>query len=296
MKVLIIQVRQLGDVLLSSPLAKAVKEETGAEVHFLTSLAGKEILKGNPFIDKVITVEEGAVAEIKALAAVRKEKYDWVIDAQRTGRSKRITLLSGAPKRVAFKRERENFYYNVLVKWKNLGYTVWERLELLKPLGIEVSKRENYLPSFYNYQEVKVPFKEFISIVPTARKREKMWNLKEFARLIEELPLPVYALYAPGEENFIKELKEECKVSFYYPEKPHRIGESAFVIKESSLFIGLNSFASHLAVASRKKTVVVDRKSSGWFPKVPWVREVYGENAFPSSKDVLREAVNLLEG
>ncbi len=296
MKVLIIQIRQLGDVLLSSPLAKAVKDELRAEVHFLTSLPGREILKGNPFIDKVITVERGVVGEIKALAAVRKEKYSWVVDVQRTARSKRITLLSGAPKRVAFKRERENFYYNVLVKWNNLGYTVWERLELLKPLGVKVSKKEDYLPSFYNYQEVKVPFREFICVVPTARKREKMWDLKEFARLIKELPLPVYVLYAPGEERFIRELKEECNVPFYYPKEPFKIGESAYVIKESSLFIGLNSFASHLAVASRKKTIVVDRKSSGWFPNVPWVREVYGENAFPRSEEVLKEAVNLLEG
>ncbi len=296
MKVLIIQLRQLGDVLLSSPLAKAVKEEKGATVHFLTSPLGAEILKGNPFIDKVIQVKEGILSEIKALRDIRKERYDWVIDSQRTGRSKRITLFSGAPNRVAFKKERENFYYNVLVKWENLGYTVWERLELLKPLGVEVKKSENYFPKFYNYQKVEIPFKEFISIVPTARKREKMWSLKEFAKLIEELPLPAYVLYAPGEKGFVEELKKECKVSFYYPEKPHRIGESAFVIKESSLFIGLNSFASHLSVASRKKTVVIDKRSSGWFPKVPWVREVYGNNTFPKSKEVLKEAISLLEG
>ena len=59
MKVLVIQIRQLGDILLSSPLGRVIKESIkGAEVHFLTSEIGKDILTGNPFIDKILVIKK----------------------------------------------------------------------------------------------------------------------------------------------------------------------------------------------------------------------------------------------
>ena len=301
MKVLVIQIRQLGDVLLSSPLARAIKENLkNCEVHFLTSQVGSEILKGNPYIDRIIPLKEGSLGELRTLSLIRKEKYDAVIDVQRTGRSQRLTFLSGAPLRIAFKKER-NFFYNRLVEWENRGYTTWERLKLLEPLGVKLRDYRKYLPEFFNYQKVKglkLPGKYFV-VVPTARKREKMWPAEKFSRLIteiyRELKVPAVLLYGPGEKETVKEIAENTEAQVIYPEEPLPIGESAAVIKNGLFFIGLNSFASHLSVASKTKTVVIDRKKSGWFPPIETVREVHGNGSFPEVKEVLKTVLSFVQ-
>ena len=286
MKVLIIQVKQLGDVLLSEPLARAVKEALGAEVHFLTSPLGREILEGNPFIDRIITLEGGILGELKTLLEVRRNGYDAVVDAQRTGRSKRITLFSGAPVRVAFKKEGDNFYYTHLVEWRNRGYTVWERMELLKPLGIK--SPPELLPEFYlkeeeveeGRREVKrLGLKEddFFVVVPTSRRRERSWEPYKFGLLSKRVAeftglTPLFA-YAPGEEEMAREAFEACGGGVFL-EKPLPIRKFASVVSLSRFLIGNDSFASHLSLALKKRTFVVLGPNEGWFPEVKEVVKV----------------------
>ncbi len=303
MKILIIQLRQLGDILLTSPLARAIKERArGTEVHFLTSSIGKEILKNNPFIDKVLLMGDSIFGELKTLKEVRKENYTAVIDVQRTGRSKRITFLSNAMKRIAFKKKGENFYYNTLIEWKNKGYTVWERLELLKGIDITIDSEERYLPEIFcdelSEKVLKlIPGTNFVVVVPTARKEEKMWNIENFAKLIEaledEFKLKTVVCYAPGERKFIDKLLTLCRKPIV-PESPLKIPELAALIRKAFLFVGNNSFASHLSVAVGTKTIVIDKKHSGWFPPKDSIREVYSENGFPTVRKVLRAAEELI--
>jgi ADP-heptose:LPS heptosyltransferase len=277
--VLLIQLRQLGDVLLSSPLARVIKEEIpGSQVHFLTSEYGSSILKNNPFIDKVISIEKGFKSELKALSEIRRQKYDAVIDIQRTGRSKRLTLLSGAEKRVAFRKERENFYYNVLIDWVNRGYTTWERMELLKGIGIENKKM--YLPQIYLteeelkrgkgfLEEYKLEENGFFVVVPTSRRREKSWESEKFGKLsglVGELrgEIPLFA-YAPGEKELALKAFKRCGIGRIL-KKPVGIRELASIISHASFFIGNDSFASHLAFSLGKKTAVIMGPYEGWFP------------------------------
>ncbi len=305
MKVLIIQLRQLGDILLTSPLARAIKERSrGTEVHFLTSPIGKGILQNNPFIDKILPIGSGILEELRILRRVRKENYTAVIDVQRTGRSKRITFLSNARKRIAFKKKGENFYYNTLIDWKNKGYTVWERLELLKGINITIDNEEEYLPEVFCDELSEgvlklIPDTNFAVVVPTARKEEKMWNIENFAKLIEalenELELKTVVCYAPGERRFIDKLLTLYRGPIV-PKSPLKIPELAALIRRASLFVGNNSFASHLSVAVGTKTIVIDKKHSGWFPPINSIREVYSGNGFPTLRKVLKAAEELING
>jgi len=285
-KVLIIQLRQLGDVLLSSPLARVIKERLGAEVHFLTSPLGGEILRENPFIDEIITLKSGVLNELGVLFKVRREEYDAVIDVQRTGRSKRITLFSGAPLRVAFKKEGDSFYYTHLVERRLRTYTVWERLELLKPLGI--GNPPKLLPEFYlSEDELRVGaeiirslgLKEdgFFVVVPTARYREKSWGFRKFGELsgllFEHSGLTPLFAYAPGEEEMAREAFEACGRGVLLPE-PLPIRKFAAVVNLSSFLIGNDSFAPHLSLSLRKKTFVILGAFEGWFPDVDWVVKI----------------------
>ncbi len=286
LKILIIQLRQLGDILLSSPLAQAIKAEFDAEVHFLTSHIGSNLLKGNPYIDKILTLHQGIVSELKTLFTVRREEYYAVIDAQRTGRSKRITLFSGAPLRIAFRKRGENFYYNRLVDWKNRGYTVWERLELLKPLGIK--NPPLLLPKFFLLpeevergrellREFNLREGEFFVVVPTSRRMERSWEPEKFGRLAAKISsltslTPLFA-YAPGEEEFARLSFEACGKGVLLP-SPLPVRLFGALLSLSAFSVGNDSFSSHLSFALGRKTFVILGPNEGWFPEHPLVVKV----------------------
>ncbi|RUM44766.1 MAG: hypothetical protein DSY35_01620 [Desulfurobacterium sp.] len=279
MKFLIIQLRQLGDILLTSSLCRAVKEHIkGAEVHFLTSPLGAEIVKNNPYIDRIITLEKGVLPELKVILKVRREKYDVLIDPQRTGRTKRISLFSGAGKKVAFKKKGDNIYYNLLVDFKKTGYTVWDRLELLKGAGVKVNKK--YYPEFF-LKERELEFgkevlkklgleeKSFFVVVPTSRRMNKGWEPEKFGMLSnlisEKTGLIPLICYAPNEEEYAERAFNRIRIGVKLP-KPIPIRTFAAVVKLSAFSIGNDSFASHLSFALKKKTVVILGAYNEWFP------------------------------
>src|SRR5689334_4672337 len=104
-KYLIIQLRQLGDILLTTPIPKAIKSHAPqAHVTFLAHSMGNLILKDNPYIDEIVTYNESeSVAEqIKKLLHLQKQKYHIVFDFMNNPRSAVMSVASGAKKRYGF--------------------------------------------------------------------------------------------------------------------------------------------------------------------------------------------------
>ena len=279
MKVLIIQLRQLGDVLLSTPLAEAIKyEKPEYEVHFLTSDTAYDIVSENPYIDKILTLKKGIANEIKTIKNVISEHYDAVIDVQRTGRSKRITLFSFAKSRVAFRRPKENFYYNTLIKQTTHGYTAFERMDLL--MGIGVNPKKKFMPRLFflkeNMQSVEEYLKsekigKFFIVAPTARKASKMWQIEDFGRLVnfieEQTNLKPIVVYGVESERSIAVEVGKYAKNAHIIKRPFSIKEFAALVNLSSFFIGNDSFPAHVAVSQNAKTVVICGPTSGWFLK-----------------------------
>ncbi|WP_025209581.1 glycosyltransferase family 9 protein [Hippea sp. KM1] len=277
MKILIIQLKQLGDVLLSTPIAEAIKSFNNTwRVDFLTSKAARPIIEDNPFIDNILTIKDGVVGEIETILKVRGMHYDAVLDLQRTGRSKRISLFSKAPIRSAFYKEGDNIYYNKPIKSTVEGYTAFERLEILKALGIENPKRA--MPRLFFDESVEDRVKEYLMnhnissyfvVAPTARKPTKMWKPERFGLLSDRisnlLGLKTVVVYGADDE---RQIAYECASKInnvHLIEKPFDIKGFAALVKNAAFLIGNDSFASHVAVSQSIKTIVICGPTSGWF-------------------------------
>ncbi len=285
MNVLLIQIRQLGDVLLTTPLARVIKEGiSGARVVFLTGDKAVGVLKGNPWIDEIMTIGGSVLGECLTIKRV-VGKFDAVIDVQRTGRSSRVTLFSLAKLRIAFYKKSSNFYYNRLVHWREHGYTPLERMELLKPLGIREPVRDILPEIFYNDSEfscVKGMLKdvgadEFFVVAPTSRRPGKRWPIRNFRKLSEILwdktrLMPV-VVYGPGEKSYVDSGFTGCG-SCYVLGRTLSIGELAALIDMSAFVISNDSFPAHVAVARRKRLFVVLGPTEGWYPKRDFVLEL----------------------
>ncbi len=85
---LIIRFSSIGDIVLTTPVVRGLKEQVdGAEVHYLTKPGFAAIVKDNPYVDKVHTLQSSFSDTIKSLKA---ENFDYIIDLHRNLRTLRI--------------------------------------------------------------------------------------------------------------------------------------------------------------------------------------------------------------
>lgn len=95
MKILIIRFSSIGDIVLTSPVPRCLHEQLGAEIHYLTKAAYKDILLYNPHIHKVWTMDDKGLATV--LPALRKERFDHIIDLHKNLRSMRTRAVLNTP-------------------------------------------------------------------------------------------------------------------------------------------------------------------------------------------------------
>ena len=84
MKVLIIRFSSIGDVVLTTPIIRCLKQQKKATIHYLIKDKFKEAIQGNPNIDKVFIHKKGVSKKLS------KEKYNYIIDLQNNLNSYKI--------------------------------------------------------------------------------------------------------------------------------------------------------------------------------------------------------------
>ena len=72
-KVLIIRFSSIGDIILTTPVLRALKEQLNVEIHFITKEQFKEILIFNPYITKIHTFKKETNEIVPVL---NNEKFD----------------------------------------------------------------------------------------------------------------------------------------------------------------------------------------------------------------------------
>ncbi|TXF90983.1 glycosyltransferase family 9 protein [Neolewinella aurantiaca] len=91
-KVLIVRFSSIGDIVLTTPVIRCVKQQTDFEVHFLTKKSFAATLKGNPYIDRLWTIDKD-ISELSR--TLLTEHYAWVLDLHGNLRTRELkTRLS----------------------------------------------------------------------------------------------------------------------------------------------------------------------------------------------------------
>lgn len=94
MKILVIRFSSIGDIVLTSPVIRCIKQQLpSSELHYVTKVAYSSILESNPFVDKVHVLNGNTSFLIQEL---RAEQFDVVIDLHKNIRTARIKRALGA--------------------------------------------------------------------------------------------------------------------------------------------------------------------------------------------------------
>ena len=159
MKILVIQQKMIGDVLICSLLCEnIIKWNPRAEIDFIANTHTLPVIKNNPHINKIIVFGDHFKNDKKSfyrfLNNQRKNKYDVLIDAYGKIESILTSWLTPAPIKIGYKKWYTNWVYSISVerqlhKFKDdIPLSIINRIKLLMPI---IGKDFNYIykPKIY---------------------------------------------------------------------------------------------------------------------------------------------------
>ncbi|HAH32448.1 MAG TPA: hypothetical protein DCL44_09080 [Elusimicrobia bacterium] len=223
-KILLIQLRQIGDVLLTTPAAQVLKDNfPGAKLDLLTQAPCHEVLSGNPFVDETLVYSKAN--PLKWIREVRERKYDLVIDFMSNPRSALICFASGAPLKAGPAYTSSSWAYNLKLTKSPLDhpYNPFFKIDLLKALGLK--------NIFYPYPKMYLSGQELldgsnklkelgitkagrlIGFAPASRRLTRQWppeHYAELGRLItDHAQNKVIVFWGPGEKDLAAKITNE---------------------------------------------------------------------------------------
>jgi predicted lipopolysaccharide heptosyltransferase III len=108
MHVLLIRLRLIGDVVFTTPIPRAIKRRfPRARIAYLVEQPAAAVVTGNPDLDEVIVVARRQgfrrlADDIGLALALRRRRFDVVIDLHGGPRSSWLTLATGARQRIGY--------------------------------------------------------------------------------------------------------------------------------------------------------------------------------------------------
>ena len=289
--ILIIVFKGIGDVIMTTPLLRALKKMPGGcRLYFLTRRPSAKILELNPNLDGVFFREDSP------LLAIRRAGIDISMDFMRSSVSGFYSLFSGASKRIAFSYTGGRLFYNAMQdKKKTPGYAAADRLEFLDQLG---ARPDGIKPDVFfgpaNAAKASA-FLEANSVPPgspavtfdiTSPREHRRWPQRNFAaladRLKREFGASVIFLSGPGETEYVKAaMGAAAEKHLFCP--GFDLLDLAALGKRSALHVGLSSAPQHIAASQGTPTFTLyapQNSPLSWSPAEPehgWVQKDLSE-------------------
>jgi len=272
-KILVIQLRQLGDVIMTTPVIRQLRKlYPVAQIDFLTEKLGANVYRFNRNVTSIKTAQRklGIADMFRLICELRKERYDLVVDCFSNPKSAQITFLSGAKERVGFDFRWRTYAYTNTAKLTNpLEYAAVSKLRLIEKFGADLSDSRIELPIDDDHLQKAIAFaKEYgfddktIAFCTVSRRDYKVWNPDYLARTGDWLIKKGYKLwfiYGPGEKDMALNVfnrlqsRENTIIDYAMP----NVLELRAILEKCCLYIGNDGGNKHLAICAKIPTVTV---------------------------------------
>jgi predicted lipopolysaccharide heptosyltransferase III len=267
LNVLLIQLKRIGDLILTVPAIAALRKDfPAARISLIAAHGSRELLPAIPGVDHTF-IARGRVSDAANWFAVAKARFDYCLDFSRTDRSAFLTLLSGAPKRITYdtiRREplRQLSYNEFVPSQVRFVHTVDHHLALLAPLGVHDASAEIHLalPTEAKNGAATVIAEEklgdnFIVIHPGSARAEKFWVARRWAEVAdwmfgrERLRLVLTGGKSRMEQEHIARIKAHLQHPVVDLSGQLNLLTLSALIERARLLVTIDSAPMHLAAA-----------------------------------------------
>jgi predicted lipopolysaccharide heptosyltransferase III len=273
MKILVLQLKRIGDLILTTPALAALRQHyPEAKITLAVEESCKDLLPGIPHVDRTMIFrrKKSNVGLWRKLALSR---FDTALDFTGSDRSAFYAVLSKSKQRVCFEWVKKSrfraFFYNRLVDSPvRERHTVDHYLDLLSPLGVRngaasISLRvppeaDQKVAQLLSAQGITG---DFFVVHPGTARVEKYWPAERWAEVIEfcarDLKMP--CVITGGKDEFeqtqIAAIKVRCNC-VDLSGKLDLLGLAALA-KEARLVLSVDSAPMHLAAAFQTPQVAL---------------------------------------
>ena len=273
-KVLVIRFSSIGDIVLTTPVVRAIKTQLDdAEVHFCTKKQYASLVADNIYIDKVHLLED----DLNALAGqLKAEQFDYIVDLHNNLRTRRLKSKLGKPSAAFPKLNWEkwlivNFKVN---KLPNI-HIVDRYMEAAAPLGVKKDALglDYFIPEKDEVEDEWLPEthrREFVAFAIGGAHETKKLPMDRMIELCDKINKPIVLLGGKEDiengnkiadffdrkyeqEDFKEPLLELGKKALIYNAcGKFNINQSASILKRASYVFTHDTGMMHIAAALKK--------------------------------------------
>ncbi len=299
-KILVLRFSSIGDIVLTTPVLRALQQQLGAEVHYLTKAAFASVLDHNPYIHTVWTFKK-QVKEVSA--ALRTEKFDYIIDLHNNLRSRELSLRLGCfgpllgPK--VYRFQKLNWQKWLLTRWKinrlPARHIVDRYLAAAAPLGVMADGQglDYFLPDLTAEEKNRLaaqlqlgginfwlahagaralqgasPYLAFV--VGAAHATKCLTELQQFA-FCQAYQAPIVLLGGPSEKA-VGERLSQAGSHVINTCGQYGLHVSAFLVSQAAIVLTHDTGLMHIAAAFKRPIVSIWGNTVpefGMFPYLP---------------------------
>jgi heptosyltransferase III len=297
--ILVIKLRHIGDVLLTVPVFRALKEKfPDARLNALVNAGTEDVLKNNPLVDEIIVMDRkfkslSAIArlsrELSFLRSISKRGFDMTIDLTGGDRAAVLSLTSGARYRIGPSPVKgfwgKKSIYTHLAEHDGKSHTVLQNLHVVSQFGIDTEDLSvDFHPRDEDRDYIKTVLEErgvkrdaaMVHVHPTSRwlfKCGKDECMAEVVRWILDKGILVTVTSSPDKKEIEKagtilDLigRRDGLFDLRGRTSIHQLGALS---EASRLFFGVDSAPMHIAAAVGTPVIALFGPS-GAFHWGPW--------------------------
>lgn len=269
MRILLIRLSSLGDIVLTTPIIRAVRAHfPDAYIAVLVAKQSADVLRENPHLDEIITFDRFAKNKdtsemLRVVRILRERKFTLTIDLQRKFRTELLMYLSGAAERVGKGR-----LCTVRVREQGNKHATAHYFDLLHAVGI--SAVDQRLEMFFASSERADATQRFdaagitetglkVGLFPGAGWKLREWMPERFAaigdKLVQHFNAKVLIFGGQRETELVHTVADLMDKRAFAFAGNLQIRELAACIEKCDLFLTNDTGPMHIAAAVGTPTV-----------------------------------------
>lgn len=260
-KILIIRFSSIGDIVLTTPVLRCIKEKKPAiEIHYLTKSSFKGILEHNPYITKIHTIEKEVKEVVEEL---KKENFNLIIDLHNNIRSMQVKRALG---KTSSSFKKLNFKKWLLVSFKINKmppvHIVDRYLKTVEQLGIKNDGKglDYFIPLQDEVSLTSLPPSHqngYVGFVIGAKHFTKQLPIEKIIAICKKIDQPIILLGGKEDVQRANEIENAVGFTIYNACGKYNLNQSASLIKQAAKIITHDTGLMHIAAAFKKEIISV---------------------------------------